>query len=93
MNALGGIRETIEPMIACAAKTIGCTIIDLLSEKDMLANAKREFEERTGGGVNGSQWQAPLCDYEAPINFRWPEYVTTERGHDWWIPGNDSQPT
>ena len=93
MNALGGIRETIEPMIACAAKTIGCTIIDLLIEKDMLAKAKREFEERTGGGVNGSQWQAPLCDYEAPINFRWPEYVTTERGHDWWIPRNDSRST
>jgi aminobenzoyl-glutamate utilization protein B len=87
MNALGGIRETIEPMIDCAAKTIGCTIIDLLLEKNLLATARQEFIERTGGGVNGSRWQAPLCDYAAPVNFRWPEYVSTERGHEWWIPG------
>ncbi len=87
MNALGGIRETIEPMIVCAAKTIGCTVIDLLVDDELLANARREFEQRTGGGVNGSDWQAPLCDYEPPINFRWPEYVTTPRGEEWWIPG------
>ena len=62
-------------------------MIDLLTDREMLAAAQREFEERTGGGVNGSSWQAPLCDYEPPINFRWPEYVTTERGREWWIPG------
>ena len=28
----------------------------------------------------------PLCDYPPPIHFRWPEYVTTARGEDWWIP-------
>ena len=44
------------------------------------------FEDRTGGGVGGTNWIAPLCDYEAPIDFRWPEYVTTPRGRDWWIP-------
>jgi aminobenzoyl-glutamate utilization protein B len=87
MNALGGIRETIEPMIGCAAKTIGCTVVDLLVNHDLLAEAKQEFEERTGGGVQGSNWQAPLCDYEPPLDFRWPEYITTERGHQWWIPG------
>ncbi len=91
MDALGGIRETIEPMIGAAAKIIGCTVIDLMIEKDMLANAKQEFEVRTDGGVGGSRWQALLCDYQAPINFRWPEYVTTERGHEWWIPGIDSR--
>ena len=68
-------------------KTIGCTVIDLLLEKNLLATARQEFVERTGGGVNGSRWQAPLCDYAAPVNFRWPEYVSTERGHEWWIPG------
>ena len=25
-------------------------------------------------------------DFEAPINYRWPEYVTTARGEEWWIP-------
>ena len=86
MNALGGIRETIDPMIDCAAKTIGCTIIDLLVDDKMLAAAQQEFVQRSGGGIGGKNWQAPLCDYDAPINFRWPEYVTTERGHSWWIP-------
>jgi len=48
--------------------------------------ARREFIERTGGGIGGSRWIAPLCDYKPPIDFRWPEYVTTRRGRDWWIP-------
>lgn len=86
MNALGGIRETIDPMIDCASKTIGCTILDLLSDGKTLSAAREEFEQRTGGGIGGNRWQAPLCDYEPPINFRWPEYVTTERGREWWIP-------
>ncbi len=87
MNALGGIRETIEPMIGCAAKTIGATILDLLTDAEMLASAKREFEQRTGGGIGGDNWQAPLCDYDPPLEFRWPEYVDTTRGREWWIPG------
>ena len=33
-------------------------------------------------------WIAPLCDYEPPIHFRWPEYVTTPRGREWWIPND-----
>ena len=48
--------------------------------------AMDEFVTRTGGGIGGSNWIAPLCDYDPPINFRWPEYVTTARGRDWWIP-------
>ena len=48
--------------------------------------ARREFEERTGGGAEGEHWIPPLCDYAAPIHFRWPEYVTTARGEEWWIP-------
>ena len=87
MNALGGMPETIDPMIDCAAKTVGCTVLDLLQDGVLLAAARDEFEQRTGGGIGGSQWQAPLCDYAPPIGFRWPEYVTTERGRDWWIPG------
>jgi aminobenzoyl-glutamate utilization protein B len=90
MNALGGIPATIDPTTLCAAKVIGLTVLDLLTDGETLAVAKKEFEERTGGGVGGSDWLPPLCDYEPPIHFRWPEYVTTERGEEWWIPAMPS---
>lgn len=90
MNALGGIRECIDPMIVSASKTVGLTIIDLLTKPELLQRAQSEFKERTGGGINGSEWKAPLCDYEPPIDFRWPEYITTERGKNQWvIPNNE----
>ena len=57
-----------------------------LTDSDLLIAAREEFENRTGGGVGGDKWLAPLCDYEPPIEFRWPEYVTTPRGEEWWIP-------
>lgn len=85
MNALGGIRETIDPMITCASKTISATTIDLLTQPELLQQAQQEFYERTGG-IGGENWIAPLCDYESPHNFRWPEYIETERGSEWWIP-------
>ena len=85
MNALGGIRETIDPMIACASKVIGLTVMDLLVRPDILAEAWSEFRRRTGGGRGGRHWQAPLCDYPPPTRFRWPEYVTTQRGASWWM--------
>lgn len=62
-------------------------IDDLLTSDHLLTEAKHESDQRTGGGVRGSNWQAPLCDYEPPLDFRWPEYITTERGYEWWIPG------
>jgi aminobenzoyl-glutamate utilization protein B len=40
----------------------------------------------TGGGIAGENWILPLCDYEPPIHLRSPEYVTTGRGEEWWIP-------
>lgn len=87
MNALGGIAATIDPMIECASKTIACTVVDLLTRPEVLQQAKDEFVERTGGGIGGEQWIAPLCDYEPPIDFRWPEYVTAGNGERrWWIP-------
>ena len=92
MNALGGIRETIDPMIFCASKTIGATIVDLLTDTALLESARREFEARTGGGIGGSEWLPPLCDYDPPIHFRWPEYVTTQRGFEWWIPTGPPSP-
>ncbi|HUQ36493.1 MAG TPA: amidohydrolase [Aestuariivirga sp.] len=89
MNALGGIPVTIDPMVVTAAKTLALSALRLLEDKEMRGAAKQEFLERTGGGVGGTKWIAPLCDYEPPIHFRWPEYVTTARGRDWWIPNND----
>jgi len=93
MNALGGIRATIDPMIFSAARTIAATVVDLLVDADLLGQAKAEFVERMGGGVGGDKWIAPLCDYDPPIDFRWPEYVTTPRGEEWWIPttGGDAR--
>lgn len=85
-TAMGGIPETIDPMIFSAGRTIAGTLIDLLADKKHLADAWKEFNERTDGGINGKQWIPPLCDYDPPINFRWPEYVKTERGEDWCIP-------
>ncbi|MFZ9627887.1 MAG: amidohydrolase [Ilumatobacteraceae bacterium] len=89
MNALGGIPATINPTIECAARTVGATIVDLLTDPEGLAEARREFEQRTGGGVGGTDWLAPLCDYDPPIHHPWPEYVTTARGYEWWIPADD----
>lgn len=92
MNAIGGIRECIDPMIFTASKTIGMTIIDLLTKRDVLKKAQEEFIERTGGGIGGKKWEGPLCDYEPPIHYRWPEYISTERGkHEWVIPSIDSK--
>lgn len=86
MNALGGIPATIDPMVTCASKTVALTALRLLEDKSARDAAMDEFVRRTGGGVGGSNWIAPLCDYVPPINFRWPEYATTARGRDWWIP-------
>lgn len=86
MNALGGIPETIDPTVACAAKTIALTALRLLEDEGAREAASREFLERTGGGIGGKKWIAPLADYPPPIHFRWPEYVTTARGREWWIP-------
>ena len=86
--ALAGIRETIDPSIFVAGKVIGATMVDLLTKPEELARAQTEFRERTGGGVNGSKWVAPLLpkDFHPPVDMRWPEYITTPRGEEWWIP-------
>jgi aminobenzoyl-glutamate utilization protein B len=86
MNALGGMPQTIDPMILTAAKTIAGTIVELLSDKALCARARTEFIERTGGGAGGGNWQKPLCDYPPPVSFPWPRYVETEKGREWWIP-------
>ncbi|MSP83584.1 MAG: amidohydrolase [Alphaproteobacteria bacterium] len=87
-NALGGYAPTIDPSVISAAKCIAGTKLDLITQPGELARARAEFALRTGGGVGGSTWVAPLLpkNFPAPIHFRWPEYVTTPRGHEWWIP-------
>jgi len=71
-----------------AARCIGATIVDLACNPNLIEKAKAEFKERTGGGIGGSKWVAPQLpkDFEPPINYRWPEYVSTVRGQEWWIP-------
>ena len=86
LNALGGIPETIDPTIRSAAKTIAGTILDLMTDAETLAAARTEFNERTGGGVGGSNWEKPWCDYPPPIEFPWPRYFETPGGREWWIP-------
>jgi aminobenzoyl-glutamate utilization protein B len=87
-NALGGFPATIDPTVLCAARTIGTTMLDLFTRPDQLKAARKEFRERTGGGIGGKKWVAPLLprNFKAPIHYRWPEYVTTARGSEWWIP-------
>ena len=82
MNALGGIDETIEPMILTASRTVAGTLLDLLQSPDALSAARAEFDHRRASEPG------PLLpdDFTAPVSFRWPEYVETARGREWWIP-------
>ena len=86
MNALGGHPPCIDPMTQVAAEVVAMTALDCLGNTGVLEAAQAEFRDRTGGGIGGATWLAPLCDYAPPLNFRWPEYVTTARGTDWVIP-------
>jgi aminobenzoyl-glutamate utilization protein B len=87
-NALGGNASTIDPTIFVAAKTVAGTVLDLVTDKGALKAARDEFKMRTGGGIGGSKWVAPLLprSFQPPIEFGWPEYVTTPRGTEWSVP-------
>lgn len=87
-NAINGVPECIDPGLFLGAQTIAWTMIDLLTKPDALAAVKQEFNERTGGGIRGSKRVAPLLpkDFEPPHDLRWPEYIQTVRGEEWWIP-------
>src|SRR5690606_14273438 len=60
--ALGGIAAVVDPVIVTAAKVIGSTIVELLVSPEKLSRCREEFERRTGGGVGGDSWMAPLMD-------------------------------
>ena len=87
-NALGGVPEVTRPGMFVASKTVAGTFLDLLLDPDRLAAATAEFEERTGGGVGGSEWVGPLVDddFVPPTDLPWPEYVETVRGREWSLP-------
>jgi aminobenzoyl-glutamate utilization protein B len=82
MNALGGIPATIDPTVATAAKAVAGTILDLMSDGEALARARREFGMRRSAAGDVKPW----CDYPPPIDFPWPDYVATAEGRRWWIP-------
>lgn len=83
-NALGGIPATIDPTVEVAAKTIAGTLLDLLTQPELIAAARAEWVERT----TGEHRIEPLlpADFEPPLDYPWPEYVTTERGTHWVNP-------
>lgn len=83
-NALGGLAPCIDPTVQVAGKTIAGTMLDLLTQPQTINAARAEFRERT----DGAAFIAPLLpqDFVPPIDYRWPEYATTARGEDWWIP-------
>lgn len=87
-NAMGGVPDCIDPGMFLAGKTIAATLLDLFTRPEELEKARAEFNQRTGGGIGGSQWVAPLLpqDFKPPVDLRWPEYIQTERGQEWWIP-------
>ena len=87
-NAMGGVRECIDPGMFAAGRTVAATLTDLLTDPEELEKAQAEFRERTGGGIGGERWVAPLlpADFPPPVDLRWPEYVKTPRGREWWIP-------
>lgn len=86
--AMGGNRSTIDPSMVVCAKVIGTTAVDLLTKPDLLKKAWDEFNTKTGGGIGGSKWVPPLLpkDFDPPVELRWPEYIRTARGEEWWIP-------
>ena len=86
--AMGGVPACIDPGMFAAGRAISGTLIDLLTQPEEVKRAQAEFRERTGGGVGGARWVAPLLprDFVPPVDLRWPEYVTTPRGEEWWLP-------
>jgi aminobenzoyl-glutamate utilization protein B len=84
MNALGGIPATIDPMIRATAEVVAGTVLDLLRSSETLARAREEFLQRREEA--GSLPALLPADFTAPTELRWPEYITTARGREWWIP-------
>jgi aminobenzoyl-glutamate utilization protein B len=89
MNALGGIPATIDPMIRAASRVVAATLIRLLESRETLARARDEHHRRRKEWGDLPPMLKP--DFEPPVSFRWPEYVQTRRGREWWIPASDER--
>src|SRR5262249_36752764 len=72
-NALGGLGPCIDPTIAVAANTAAAPLPARLTPPHI---------------VGAAPFLAPLLPrtFAPPLDSRWPEYITTARGADWWIP-------
>ena len=81
MNAMGGIPATIDPMVQAASKVLAASALRLLEDAEARKAAWTEFERRTANAP-----VPPLCDYDPPVHFAWPEYIETPRGRTWHIP-------
>lgn len=89
MNALGGIPATIDPTIEAAARVMAGTTLDLMRTPETLQQAAGEHQQRRAEA--GDTPALLPSDFTAPIDYRWPEYVTTPRGREWWIPTSDEE--
>ncbi|MEO8667372.1 MAG: amidohydrolase, partial [Bauldia sp.] len=71
-HAMGGVPVCIDPMWSKASAVIATTVLDLMTDRAALERAQAEFRERTGGGIGGTKWVAPLLppDFQAPIGYR-----------------------
>jgi aminobenzoyl-glutamate utilization protein B len=80
---LGGKKGPIDRTIYTAAKAISGTLMDLAEDPLKIKACKDEWAERIK-----HEYEAPQLDpeWDPPIDLPWPEYVVTERGHDWHIP-------
>ena len=87
-NALGGLAAAVDPGMFVASETLALTALDLIEDPALLAKCQAEFKERTGGGIGGDKWVAPLlpADFQSPHDLPWPQYVTTPHGEEWWMP-------
>lgn len=86
--AMGGVPACIDPMWLKAAEVTAATFVELTENPAEVERAQAEFRDRTGGGIGGSKWLAPLLGekFPAPIHYRWPEYVETPRGPEYSVP-------
>jgi len=68
------------PMTEVAAQADAMTARDRLGDTGVLEAGQTEFRQRTGSGMGGRNWQAWLCGYAPPLEFRWPAYLSTALG-------------
>jgi len=88
INAIGGVPDLVNPGMFVGSKTIAATIIDLINDPEKLNRARREFKGRTGGGIGGDKWVAPLLSegFIPPVDLPWPEYVERDGDREWHMP-------